>query len=159
MSKVTLRQCLSRLRELGDAPRGSVSRGGRTYRSGFKRAMGAVAFIFIYFLLASQVLGDGQASSDNTGIFVLLLFALLAGVAGAFFAPRINAFFYARTVQGRRHHSSKSHTHSRKSRKEPGDSRSRAEPVTRTRALEGPGNLSDKSRDPNDSSPPEGHGS
>ncbi|MDH6525560.1 hypothetical protein [Polynucleobacter sphagniphilus] len=109
MSKVTLRSCFHRLRELGQAPSGQSGPRGRAYRSGFQRSLGAMGFLFIYFLLSYQSLEGGQASSDNLGIFVLLFFAVIAAALGAFFAPRIAAVIYLNSLAARRHQAGKSH--------------------------------------------------
>jgi len=110
MSKVTLRNCFNRLRDLGQAPSSREKAKGRSYRNGFKRSMGSLAFLFVFFILAAQMLDSGEASTDNHGIFLLLFFAALAAALGAFFAPRIYAFFYSHSLAGRRHQAGKSRT-------------------------------------------------
>ena len=69
--------------------------------------------------------GDGSGSTDNGGIFKLLFGALLAGVLGAFFAPRLNESLEKLLPSGRRNqedlkrrHSSRRSSSSRRSRSE-----------------------------------------
>ena len=108
MSKLALKNSLNRLRKLGHAPDGMVKPKGRSFRSGFQRSVGAMVFAFIYFVIASQLLDNGDASSNNDGIFILLFFALITASLGAFFAPRISAYIYSRSMVGRRHQADKS---------------------------------------------------
>ncbi len=83
MSKLALKNSLNRLRKLGHAPDGMVKPKGRSFRSGFQRSVGAMVFAFIYFVIASQLLDNGDASSNNDGIFILLFFALITASLGA----------------------------------------------------------------------------
>jgi len=97
-----LRQTWKGLCNLSHAPSGAP-KAAQSYRTGFARACWAVGGLFIYFLIHFLVLsGSGEGSVDNNGIYLLLMGATIAAGIGAFFAPRINAYLYQFTPQGRR---------------------------------------------------------
>jgi hypothetical protein len=108
MFKFTLHHCWVRLRELGRAPAGAKKSKSSAYRSSFQRSIGAIAFLFAYFVLASQMLGSEGGSADNSGIFVLLIFAVIFAALGAFLAPRMAAFWHSQSLSGRRQKAGKS---------------------------------------------------
>jgi len=108
VSKLALQNLYKRLCELGDVPAGAVRSKNRTYRTGFQRSMGAIFFLFIFFAIASRKLAGVRASSNNTGIYILIMLGVIVAALGAFFAPRIAAYLYSHSVAGRRHQASKS---------------------------------------------------
>jgi hypothetical protein len=83
---------LKKLIALGDAPsRPRSDTNKRAYRTVYYRYFWAIAFLLGYFLLlAYWFSGDDSGSSDNKGIYKLLIGAVLVGGMGAFFAPRLN---------------------------------------------------------------------
>ena len=102
-----LRQTWKGLLNLSQAPVVS-KRNGKSYRTGFARACWAVGGLFIYFLIHYVLLnGTEEGSEDNNGIYLLLLGASIAAGVGAFLAPRVNAYLYQYTPQGRRNAKSK----------------------------------------------------
>ena len=108
VSKLALQNLYKRLCELGNVPSGAVRSKNRTYRTGFQRSMGAIFFLFIFFAIASRKLAGVRASSNNNGIYVLIILGVMVAALGAFFAPRIAAYLYSHSVAGRRHQASKS---------------------------------------------------
>ena len=97
-----LRQTWKGLLNLSQAPATS-KRNGQSYRTGFARACWAVGALFTYFLIHYVLLnGSEEGSEDNNGIYALLFGASIAAGVGAFLAPRINAYLYQYTPQGRR---------------------------------------------------------
>ena len=108
-----LRQTWKGLLNLSQAP-ATGKRSGQSYRTGFARACWAVGGLFIYFLIHYVLLnGSEEGSEDNDGIYLLLLGAAIAAGIGAFLAPRINAYLYQYTPQGRRNAKSKKQLSSR----------------------------------------------
>lgn len=92
-----------RLWELGNPRTRHQESQGRAYRTVTYRYFWAIAAIFIYFLLCAYGLGgDGAGSSDNSGIFILIIGAVVMGALGAFFAPRLNEVFERMMPSGRR---------------------------------------------------------
>jgi hypothetical protein len=83
---------LQKLIALGDAPtRPRSDTNKRAYRTVYYRYFWAIAFVLAYFLLLAYWLGgDDSGSTDNQGIYKLLIGAVLVGGLGAFFAPRLN---------------------------------------------------------------------
>ena len=125
VSKIVLQTLWKRLCELGDIPAGAVRSKNRTYRTGFQRSMGAIFFLFVYFALASRKLAGVRASSNNNGIYKLIILGAIVAALGAFFAPRIAAYMYSHSVAGRRQQASKSlHQSRRRSRQSSGSERS-----------------------------------
>ena len=109
-----LRQTWKGFMNLSQAPT-SNKRNGQSYRTGFARACWAVGGLFLYFLFHYILLSGGDAGSvDNNGIYALLLGAAIAAGVGAFLAPRINAYLYQYTPQGRRDAKSKKQLSSKK---------------------------------------------
>jgi hypothetical protein len=54
-------------------------------------------------MLTYVMINDADDGSENNyGIYKLIIGAILVGSLGSFLAPRINAFFYRFTLQGRR---------------------------------------------------------
>ena len=87
---------------LSQAPSNGKS-SSKSYRTGFARASWAVGGVFVYFSCHYFLLsGSEEGSEDNNGIYLLLIGAFIAAGIGAFFAPRINAYLYRYTPQGRR---------------------------------------------------------
>jgi len=113
-----LRQTWKGLMNLSQAPsNGKTS--SKSYRTGFARASWAVGGVFIYFSVHYILLnGSEEGSEDNDGIYLLLIGALIAAGIGAFFAPRINAYLYRYTPQGRRSARSKKQLSSAKTKSE-----------------------------------------
>ena len=108
-----LRQTWKGLLNLSQAPVVS-KRNGKSYRTGFARACWAVGGLFIYFLIHYVLLnGSEEGSEDNNGIYLLLLGASIAAGVGAFLAPRVNAYLYQYTPQGRRNARAKKQLSSR----------------------------------------------
>ena len=94
---------LKNLLALGQVKKRSSDTGKRAYRTSFYRYLWALVFIFIYFLLVVYRLnGDDSGSSDNSGIYKLLVGAVIFAFLGAFFAPRLNERLEALTPSGRR---------------------------------------------------------
>ncbi|WP_143736193.1 hypothetical protein [Polynucleobacter kasalickyi] len=113
MFKMILRQTWKGFLNLSQAP-ATGKRNGQSYRTGFARACWAVGGLFIYFLIHYVLLnGSEDGSEDNDGIYLLLLGAAIAAGIGAFLAPRINAYLYQYTPQGRRNAKSKKQLSSR----------------------------------------------
>ena len=113
MFKMILRQTWKGFLNLSQAP-ATGKRNGQSYRTGFARACWAVGGLFIYFLIHYVLLnGSEEGSEDNHGIYLLLLGAAIAAGIGAFLAPRINAYLYQYTPQGRRNAKSKKQLSSR----------------------------------------------
>ncbi len=108
MLKVTLRSCFNRLRELGQPPP-SRSKSKRAYRTGFQRSTGAIAFVSAYFAMAYFMLDPDSGSEDNLGVWTLLFFAVIVAALGAFFAPRMAAFIFDNSIEGRRRQASRTH--------------------------------------------------
>ena len=113
MFKIKLRHYWNRFCELGNAPSSSPSSKRNSFRSGFQRSVWAFIFLFGYLVLASKRLYGAKASMNNNGIYLLLLFGMIAAGMGAFFAPRISAFIHSQSLSGRREKSSKSRQSSR----------------------------------------------
>ena len=113
-----LRQTWKGLMNLSQAPSNGKS-SSKSYRTGFARACWAVGGVFIYFSCHYVLLsGSEEGSEDNNGIYLLLIGALIAAGIGAFFAPRINAYLYRYTPQGRRSARSKKQLSSAKAKSE-----------------------------------------
>jgi len=113
-----LRQTWKGLMNLSRAPSNGKS-SSKSYRTVFARASWAVGGIFIYFSCHYFLLsGSEEGSEDNNGIYLLLLGALIAAGIGAFLAPRINAYLYRYTPQGRRSARSKKQLSSVKTKSE-----------------------------------------
>ena len=113
MFKIILRQTWKGFLNLSQAP-ATGKRNGQSYRTGFARACWAVGGLFIYFLIHYVLLnGSEEGSEDNDGIYFLLIGAAIAAGIGAFLAPRINAYLYQYTPQGRRNAKSKKQLSSR----------------------------------------------
>jgi hypothetical protein len=94
---------LKNLLALGQVKKRSSDTGKHAYRTSFYRYLWALVFIFIYFLLVVYRLnGDDSGSSDNSGIYKLLVGAVIFAFLGAFFAPRLNERLEALTPSGRR---------------------------------------------------------
>ena len=102
--KSSLPSWLKKLIALGDAPsRPRSDTNKRAYRTVYYRYFWAMAFALAYFLLAAYRLGgDDSGSSDNSGIYKLLIGAVLVGGLGAFFAPRLNLALQKLFPEGRR---------------------------------------------------------
>ena len=102
--KSSLPPWLKKLIDLGDAPsRPRSDTNKRAYRTVYYRYFWAIAFVLGYFLLVAYWLGgDDSGSSDNKGIYKLLIGALLVGGLGAFFAPRLNLALQKLFPEGRR---------------------------------------------------------
>jgi hypothetical protein len=117
---------LKSLMELGKPRVSHSDTNRRAYRTVYYRYFWGLSFLSLYFLLGAYILGgDGSGSTDNGGIFKLLFGALLAGVLGAFFAPRLNESLEKLLPSGRRNqedlkrcHSSGRSSSSRRSRSE-----------------------------------------
>ena len=126
MIKIILRQTWKGILNLSQAPSSSTKK-GKSYRTGFARASWAVGAMFVYFLMHYMLLsGSEEGSEDNNGIYLLLLGALIAAGIGAFFAPRINAYLYQYTPQGRRNAKAKKQLSSKKGTSSSSASRSTA---------------------------------
>jgi hypothetical protein len=93
---------LKNLLALGQAKRRSSDTGKRAYRTTFYRYMWALVFIFIYLLLMAYGLNNDSGSSDNSGIYKLIIGAVISASLGAFFAPRLNERLEMLTPSGRR---------------------------------------------------------
>jgi hypothetical protein len=95
---------LQKLIALGDAPsRPRSDTNKRAYRTVYYRYFWAIAFVLGYFLLMAYWLGgDDSGSSDNQGIYKLLIGAVLVGGMGAFFAPRLNSAIQKLLPESRR---------------------------------------------------------
>lgn len=105
-----------RLLELGNPSHRQSDSKGRAYRTVTYRYFWGLTSVFVYFLLASYLLGgDGAGSSDNSGIYKLILGALLFGFLGAFFAPRLNEALERLLPSGRRKQEEKLRKQSRTS--------------------------------------------
>lgn len=113
MFNVKLRNYWKRFCDLGNAPRGTSSSKRNAFRSSFQRSVWAFVFLFGYLVLASKRLYGAKASMNNNGIYMLLLFGMIAAGVGAFFAPRISAFIHSQSLSGRREKASKSRQASR----------------------------------------------
>ncbi len=102
--KSSLPSWLKKLIDLGDAPsRPRSDTNKRAYRTVYYRYFWAIAFVLAYFLLVAYRLGgDDSGSSDNSGIYKLLIGAVLVGGLGAFFAPRLNLALQKLLPEGRR---------------------------------------------------------
>jgi hypothetical protein len=111
-----LRQTWKGLMNLSQAPSNGKTN-SKSYRTGFARACWAIGGVFIYFSYHYFLLSESEeGSEDNNGIYLLLIGALIAAGIGAFFAPRINAYLYRYTPQGRRSARSKKQLSSAKSK-------------------------------------------
>ena len=109
-----LRQTWKGFLNLSQSPSNS-KKNGKSYRTGFARASWAVGAVFIYFLMHYvRFSGSEEGSENNNGIYLLLIGATIAAGMGAFLAPRINAFLYQYTPQGRRSAQAKKQLSSRK---------------------------------------------
>ena len=95
---------LQKLIALGDAPtRPRSDTNKRAYRTVYYRYFWAIAFVLGYLLLMAYWLGgDDSGSSDNQGIYKLLIGAVLVGGMGAFFAPRLNSAIQKLLPESRR---------------------------------------------------------
>jgi hypothetical protein len=95
---------LQKLIALGDPPTRSHSdTNKRPYRTVYYRYFWAIAFLLAYFLLLAYWFGgDDSGSTDNKGIYKLLIGAALVGGLGAFFAPRLNLALQKLLPEGRR---------------------------------------------------------
>ena len=92
-----------RLLELGNPKVRHQEVNGRAYRTVTYRYFWGIAAVFFYFLLCAYGLGgDGAGSSDNSGILILILGAVVMGGLGAFFAPRLNEALERLLPSGRR---------------------------------------------------------
>ncbi len=108
----------------------------RAYRTVTSRYLWGIAAVFFYFLLCAYGLGgDGGGSSDNSGIYILILGAVVMGGLGAFFAPRLNEALERLLPSGRRKkeehiprksHRSRSTSSGSGARSEKGSSRSKS---------------------------------
>ena len=93
---------LKNLLALGQAKKRASDTGKRAYRTTFYRYMWALVFIFIYLLLMAYGLNNDSGSSDNSGIYKLIIGAVIFAFLGAFFAPRLNERLEMLTPSGRR---------------------------------------------------------
>ena len=92
-----------RLWELGNPKTRHQDSQGRAYRTVTYRYFWGITAVFLYFLLCAYGLGgDGAGSSDNSGIFILIIGAVVMGALGAFFAPRLNEALERLMPSGRR---------------------------------------------------------
>jgi len=92
-----------KLVELGNATPRHSDTNKRSYRTSSQRFFWGLAGLFTYFLLGAYVLGgDGSGSSDNVGIYKLLIGALIVGGLAAFLAPRLNEGLERMLPSGRR---------------------------------------------------------
>ena len=104
---------LKSLMELGKPRVSHSDTNRRAYRTVYYRYFWGLSFLSLYFLLGAYILGgDGSGSTDNGGIFKLLFGALLAGVLGAFFAPRLNESLEKLLPSGRRNQEDLKRRHS-----------------------------------------------
>jgi len=102
--KSSLPSWLNKLIALGDPPtRPRSDTNKRPYRTVYYRYFWAIAFVLAYFLLLAYWLGgDDSGSTNNQGIYKLLIGAVLVGGLGAFFAPRLNLAMQKLLPEGRR---------------------------------------------------------
>ena len=92
-----------KLVELGNATPRHSDTNKRSYRTSSQRFFWGLAGLLAYFLLGAYVLGgDGSGSSDNVGIYKLLMGALIVGGLAAFLAPRLNEGLERMLPSGRR---------------------------------------------------------
>ncbi len=125
-----------RLLELGNPQSLRSDSQRRAYRTVTYRYFWGIAAVFFYFLLCAYGLGgDGGGSSDNSGIYILILGAVVMGGLGAFFAPRLNEALERLLPSGRRKkeehiprksHRSRSTSSGSGARSEKGSSRSKS---------------------------------
>lgn len=90
LEKIRTPRWLKKLIQLGNAKASHSDANKRAYRTSTYRYFWATLAVFIYFLLGSIFLDGGSGSSDNSGIFYLIVGALILGGLAAFLGPRLN---------------------------------------------------------------------
>jgi hypothetical protein len=100
--KVALDNILRRLGQWSTHSKGK-SHSSRAYRTEFQRFLWGAIFLSSYFFLVFMRLsGDESGSTDNGGIWAVILFGIFFTFLGAYFAPGWSGLASNYTASGRR---------------------------------------------------------